>query len=174
MYFFWIKSQFEFSHSCKFSFAIFGNSEKIIGFAMSLHAFSYCLPLEEVGRHIATDFSVTRRSTIVVDSFIAPIDEDASCMEYTVSFCDEETSGIVRFKCLEEMLVVGETIMREFITSSCLLEELIKGIEISFISVFCIMRDKSRRDTTFLGESDIISPLFRKTRKQLFFVHFQV
>lgn len=141
---------------------------------MSLHPFTNSLPLEEIGCHIATDFSVTRRSTIVVDSFIAPIDEDASCMEYTVSFCDEESSGIVCFKCLEEMLVVGETIMREFITSSCLLEELIKGIEISFISVFCIMRDKSRRDTAFLGESDIISSFFRKARKELLFVYSEV
>lgn len=174
MYFLRIKSQLKFCHACKFSFAIFRNSEKIIGLTMSLHAFPYCLPLQEIGRHIATDFSVTRRSTIVVDSFIAPIDEDASCMQYTISFCDEESSGIVCFKCFEEMLVVAETIMREFITSSCLLEELIKGLEISFISVSCIMRDKSRRDTAFLGESDIISSFFRKARKELLFVYSEV
>jgi hypothetical protein len=77
---------------------------------MSLHTLTNSLPLEEVGRHIATDFSVTRGSTIVVDSFIAPVDEDASCMQYTVSFCDEESASIVSFKCFDEVLVVGEGI----------------------------------------------------------------
>ncbi len=139
MQFFWIKSQLEFRHTSEFSCSVFGNSEEIVCRTFSLHPFTNSLPLEEIGCHIATDISVARGSTIVVDSFIVPIDENASCMQYTISFCDEESASIVRFKCLEEMLVVGETIMREFITSSCLLEELIKGIEISFISVFCTL-----------------------------------
>lgn len=64
---------------------------------IALDSFTDGIPLEEIGGHIASNFPIARRSSIIIESSISKIGKNTGCVQYPALFRNEKAASIVRF-----------------------------------------------------------------------------
>lgn len=161
-----MKSEFKFCDSCELTCTIFGNTEKIICFASAFYSFLDSAPLQQIGRHITTNVSIAGRSTIIVDGCSSKIGKNTSCVEYSIFFCYEKSSCIVFFESFDEMLVVGERVMRKTIPLRGLIEDMVESFQIGFITIYIRSFDPFCHNSALLCEADIVASFFCEAGKE--------
>jgi hypothetical protein len=94
-------------------------------------------------------------------------------VEYSIFFCYEKSSCIVFFESFDEMLVVGERVMRKTITLCGLIEDIVESLQIGFITKYIRSFDPFCHNSALLCKADIVASFFCKAPQKDFFARFE-